>query len=69
NQALIIKMEDFESVISKDKKDEYVTLWYKQIMTDNMGKTDSLAMINDFKIVNGKIVALSEAMRHYPAKK
>ena len=69
NQALIIKMEDFESVISKDKKDEYVTLWYKQIMTDNMGKTDSLAMINDFKIVNGKIVALSEAMRHYPEKK
>src|SRR5665213_1127969 len=25
-----IKMQDWESVISKDKKEEYVTLWYRE---------------------------------------
>ena len=64
-----VKMGDWESVISSDKKSEYVTMWYKQIMTDKNGKTDSLAVINDFKIVNGKIVELDEKIQHYPAKK
>jgi hypothetical protein len=64
-----IDMHDFESVISKDKKDEYVTLWYVQTMTDKKGKIDSMAVINDVKISNGKIVALDEAIRHFKPKK
>jgi hypothetical protein len=64
-----IDMHDFESVISKDKKDEYVTMWYTEITTDKKGKTDSLAVINDLKIVNGKIVQLDETLRHFPKKK
>lgn len=64
-----IKMEDWESVIAEDKSLEFVTLWYKQITTDKKGKTDSVACINDARIVNGKVVELSEAIRHYPAKK
>lgn len=64
-----IDMHDFESVISKDKKDEYVTLWYVQKVTDKKGKIDSMAVINDLKISNGKIVALDEALRHFKAKK
>lgn len=67
--SMKVKMEDFESVISKDKKDEYVTLWYKQYVTDKTGKTDSLGVINDLKLKNGKIVVLDEAIRHYPVKK
>lgn len=67
--SMTIKMGDWESVISKDKKSEYVTLWYKQIWTDKKGKTDSLAVIDDAKIVNGKIVELDEKIRHFPAKK
>lgn len=67
--SLKINMHDFESVISKDKKDEYVTLWYVQTMTDKKGKTDSMAVVNDLKLVNGKIVALDETFRHFPAKK
>ncbi|HVZ26518.1 MAG TPA: hypothetical protein VG842_10705 [Sediminibacterium sp.] len=67
--SMKVQMEDFESVISKDKKDEYVTLWYKQYITDKNGKMDSLGVINDLKLVNGKIVGLDEAIRHYPAKK
>jgi hypothetical protein len=68
-QTFTVKMSDFESVISKDKKDEWVTLWYTQIFTDQKtGKVDSLAMVNDLKIVNGKIVELNETMRHFPLK-
>jgi hypothetical protein len=67
--AFKVDMHDFESVISKDKKDEYVTLWYVQTFTDKKGKTDSTAVINDLKISNGKIVELTEATRHFPVKK
>jgi hypothetical protein len=66
---ITIKMDDWESVISKDKKTEYVTMWYKQIMTDKKGKTDSLGIVDDCKIVNGKIVELDEKLQHFPIKK
>lgn len=68
-QAIQVKMGDFESVISKDKKDEWVTLWYTEIVTDKTGKTDSLAMVNDIKVSKGKIVELNESIRHFPTKK
>ena len=64
-----IDMHDFESVISKDKKDEYVTMWYVQTTTDKKGKVDSVAVINDLKISNGKIVTLDEAIRHFKPNK
>lgn len=67
--SMKIDMHDFESVISKDKKDEYVTLWYVQTTTDKKGKTDSVAVINDLKISNGKITELDEAIRHFKVKK
>lgn len=69
NASVTIKMIDWESVISSDKKEEWVTLWYKQIWTDKKGKTDSLSVIDDAKIVNGKIVVLDEKIQHYPAEK
>lgn len=67
--SLKIEMHDFESVISKDKKDEYVTIWYIQTSTDKKGKVDSLALINDMKIANGRIVELDEYTRHFKTKK
>jgi len=63
-----IIMNDYESVISKDKKNEWVTLWYKEIETDKNGKTDSIAYADDLKIENGKIAILDEKGRKYPAK-
>jgi hypothetical protein len=63
-----IKMSDWESVISKDKKDEFVSLWYKQITTDLNGKVDSVEIMNDVKIENGKVVSLNEKMRRYGVK-
>ena len=69
NKHIDIKMDDYESVISKDKSIEYVSLWYKEIMTDSKGKIDSLDVMNDCKMKNGKIVLLSEKTRHYGQKK
>ena len=67
--ALKVTMQDWESVISKDKKTEYVTLWYKETSTDKKGKTDSVAVIDDLKIVNDKIVELDQKIQHYPKAK
>ena len=64
-----IVMGDYESVISKDKKDEWVTLWYKQIVTDKKGKVDSMSVVNDAKIENGKITVLDEKTRKFPVPK
>ena len=64
-----ITMFDWESVISADKKTEYVTLWYKQAWTDAKGAKDSLNVIDDCKIANGKMTELDEKIQHFPAKK
>ena len=67
--AHFIEMQDWESVISKDKSKEYVTIWYKEIMTDKKGKKDSLSVVDDARIVNGKIVMLDQKIQRFPAKK
>lgn len=67
--AIKITMQDWESVISKDKTTEYVTMWYKEVSTDKKGKADSVAVIDDAKIVNGKIVELDQKIQHYPTGK
>lgn len=62
---LSIKMYDWESVISKDKSEEYVTIWYKQIWEDMKGNKDSASKVNDIKMKNGKITELDEYTRKY----
>jgi superfamily I DNA/RNA helicase len=64
-----IDMEDYETVISKDKKSEWVSLWYKEKWTDNQGKTDSIFHMDDVKIVNGKIALIDQKSRRYMKKK
>lgn len=64
-----IDMYDWESVISADKKAEYVTLWYKQTWTDMKGVTDSVSVVDDVKIANGKMIELDEKVQRFPAKK
>jgi hypothetical protein len=58
-----IKMYDWESVISKDKNDEYVTLWYREYWEDMKGNKDSADIINDVKMKDGKIIGLDEFTR------
>lgn len=58
-----VTMQDWESTVSRDKSEEYVTLWYRQFREDNKGKTDSMDIINDIKMKNGKIIGLDEYVR------
>lgn len=67
--SITIKMDDWESVISKDGKTEYVSLWYKEIRTDMKGKTDSVETMDDVRIEKGKIVSLNQKIRQYAVKK
>jgi hypothetical protein len=66
---LTVTMYDYESVISADKKEEYVTMWYKQVWKDDKGKDDSLNIVDDCKMKNGKMIELDEKIQHFPAKK
>lgn len=65
---ITIAMDDYVSVISADKKHEWVTLWYKQIGTDPKGVKDSMNVINDIKLSNGKMVALHEKISRFQKK-
>ncbi|SER19239.1 hypothetical protein [Pedobacter rhizosphaerae] len=67
-KSIEINMTDWESVISKDKTEEWVSLWYNQVSNMKDGKTDTISYFNDFKLKNGKIVAWSEYAQH-PMKK
>jgi len=58
-----IKMQDWESVISKDKKVEYVSAWYRQYSEGTDGKKDSIDVMNDLKMKDGKIIGLDEYRR------
>jgi len=64
-----VVMQDWVTVISKDKSEEWVTLWYKQINTLKNGKVDSMNVVDDLKFTNGKIVVLDEKTQKIPAKK
>jgi hypothetical protein len=62
-KSMEVKMSDWESVISKDKKEEWVTLWYSQKWEDMKGKKDSANVIDDLKLKDGKIIRLDEYTR------
>jgi hypothetical protein len=62
-KTLSIKMVDWEPVVSKDKGEEWVTLWYKQYMTYPSGKTDSTGVVNDLLFKKSKIVRIDEYLR------
>jgi hypothetical protein len=63
-----IEMQDVESVINKDKSEEWVSLWYHQVSNTKDGKTDTVSLYNDIQIKNGKVSGLSEYVQH-PMKK
>lgn len=68
-KAIDVDMNDFESVKSKNGKEEWVTLWYKQKWQDQKGVWDSGVYVDDMKFENGKITVLDEKARHFPKKK
>ena len=64
-----IKVQDWESVISADKKDEWATVWYRQYWTNAKGVTDSIDLINEAKMKDGKIATFDEYSLHFPEAK
>ena len=68
-KAMQIDMEDYETVKSKDGKQEYVSAWYKQKWQDQKGVWDSVVCMDDLKIENGKIASIDEKQRKFPKKK
>ena len=68
-KSVKIDMHDWESVKSKAKNEEYVSLWYTQSWETTDGKKDSVSVMDDAKIENGKIVELDEKVRKFPKKK
>jgi hypothetical protein len=69
SKAYEINMEDYESVKSKDGKQEYVSMWYKEKWQDQQGKWDSAICMDDLKIVNGRIASIDQKTRHFTKKK
>jgi hypothetical protein len=64
-----VDMKDWQSVIDKDKGEEWVSMWYKQKWQNDKGKTDSLEAYNDVQLKDGKIIMWVDYARHYtPAK-
>ncbi len=59
-----IEMNDYETVKSKSKNQEYVSLWYKEKITDLQGKMDSAFVMDDYRIKGGKIASIDTKFRH-----
>ena len=68
-KTLNISMEDYETVKSKDGKEEWVSMWYKEKWEDQKGEWDSVVCMDDMRFQNGKIVVLDEKLRRFPKKK
>lgn len=62
SKSMKIKMNDWESVKSKDGKEEWVTLWYREYWEDDKGK-DSIDFINELQLKDGKISSLVQYSR------
>jgi hypothetical protein len=66
---MVIDMHDWESVKSKSRNEEYVTMWYTEKTTDLKGRKDSANYTDDVKIVNGKIAEIDSKVQHFPKGK
>ncbi|HSU51546.1 MAG TPA: hypothetical protein VLJ41_13165 [Segetibacter sp.] len=60
-----IVMNDFVSLRSKDGRNDYVSLWYKQLWEDQSGKVDSIECMDDLAFKNGKIILWNEKVRRF----
>lgn len=63
-----IGMHDYESVKSKNRGEEWVGLWYTEVVKPRGGKMDSTMVMDDIKIVQGKVAVIDSKMRRLVAK-
>lgn len=58
-----IQMHDYESVKSKARGEEWVGMWYTETDTQKNGTVDSAMVMDDIKIVNGKVAIIDSKAR------
>ena len=58
-----IRMHDYESVKSKSRGEEWVGMWYTETHYQKGGKVDSAMVMDDIKIVNGKVAIIDSKAR------
>lgn len=61
---LSIKLYDWQSVSSDDRKQAWVTTWALRSFTNSKGLRDSLEYVQDMQFKDGKIVKTGEYVRH-----
>ena len=66
--SIAINMHDYESVKSKKRGEEWVSLWYTETQTLKNGKVDSFYIMDDIQIANGKVKEIDSKMRRFAAK-
>lgn len=64
-----IVMHDWETVKSTNDDNEWVSLWYTEITKPKNGKWDSLAIMDDVKVKDGKIIEITQYSRRFAPKK
>jgi len=62
---LRVDVKDWESAISKDKKQERVLTWYTQHWINEQGHPDSADVIDEARFKDGKIVVWYDYTRRY----
>ena len=58
-----VTMRDYESVTSKNRGEDWVGLWYTEILKPKGGKIDSFMVMDDIKIVGGKVAIIDSKSR------
>jgi hypothetical protein len=58
-----INMQDYESVKSKARGEEWVSMWYVEADQAKNGTRDSSMVMDDIKIVNGKVAIIDSKGR------
>lgn len=61
--TMYIRMHDYESVKSKNNGEEWVSLWYTEATTLKGKNIDSTMVMDDIKIVNGKVALIDSKFR------
>ncbi|HTD41827.1 MAG TPA: hypothetical protein VK671_14460, partial [Mucilaginibacter sp.] len=63
-KGLFIKLYDWQSVTSEDRKEAWVTTWALRSFANSKGERDSLEYVQDMQFKNGKIIKIDEYVRH-----
>jgi len=64
-KGLKIKLKDWESVISRDRQQERVNTWYTLYYKTTEGKADSVDVLDEARLKDGKITVWYDYSRKY----